>query len=121
MAHAPGSPPERLPIDPGRKTRGQSKVNLTLREMVEHALRIKGGVQYLAKLPDHLFVQLCAKVMPLELKAEFDNVEIVVHRLQVNPQPVPGVIASPVQGHVLKLVNGTNPDLFEADDGAAPG
>ena len=116
MPHEPDALSERLPIDPGRKQRGLSRVNISLKEMVEEALRRKGGVRYLAGLPDHLFVQLCAKVLPLELRAEFDNVEIVVHRLEVAPQPVPGVLASPVQGHVLKLVHGT--DIIEAGDGA---
>lgn len=120
MPHVPGLPPERLPIDPGRKQRGASRVNISVKEMVEEALRRKGGVQYLAKLPDHLFVQLCAKILPLELRAEFDNIEIVVQRLEVKAQPVPGVLASPVSGHVLQLVN-QGADIIEAENATAQG
>ena len=107
MARAGDSPPT-LPIAKGRKIRGPNSDNLDLVQMGLEALRRAGGVDYLEeqaiKRPRDFLAFLC-RLAPLQIKADISNLEIVVHSLAVNPQPVAGVIASPIEGNVIRLVH----------------
>ena len=76
--------------------------------MTIEALHEAGGVAYLraqAHKNPAAFLALIGKCIPLQIKADVNNLEIVVHRLEINAQPVPGVIGSPVRGHVPQLVH----------------
>lgn len=108
MARAPGDDkPPTLQVEQGRKPRGPTQDNLDLVAMGMEALRRVGGVKYLEeqarKRPKDFLAFLC-RLAPLQIKADISNLEVVVHALAVNPQPTPGVIASPVAGNVIQLV-----------------
>lgn len=103
-----GDNPPTLPIAQGRKPRGPSADNLDLVQMGLEALKRVGGVDYLEeqarKRPKDFLAFLC-RLAPLQIKADISNLEIVVHALTVDPQPTPGVIASPVADNVIRLVH----------------
>lgn len=76
--------------------------------MTVQALHEAGGVGYLraqALKNPAAFLALIGKCIPLQIKADVNNLEIVVHALPLPQQPVPGVIGSPVRGHVPALVH----------------
>src|SRR5262249_38294547 len=98
--------PPTLPIERGRKPRGPSQDNLDLVEMGLEALRRVGGVRYLetqARQRPKDFLAFLCRLAPLQIKADISNLEVVVHALAVNPQPCPGVIASPIAANVIQL------------------
>ncbi len=90
-----------------RKRRGPSRENMDLVEMGQEALRLAGGVNYLVyqafKNPAS-FLGWLGKITPLQIRAEAANLQIIVQQCAVPAEPGPGVIASPIEQHVLRLV-----------------
>ena len=86
---------------------GPIKENLDLVEMGTEALRLAGGVNYLVyqafKNPAS-FLGWLGKITPLQIRAEAANLQIIVQQCAVSAEPGAGVIASPIESHVLRLV-----------------
>lgn len=112
--------PALLPVDQGRKRRGPNTDNLDLLESFKRVLMRVGGEDWLVKFANahpKEFVAALVRVVPLQIKADVSNLEIVVHRLEMPLTPIPGVLASPVQGHVMQLVHDA---AIEEHERAAP-
>jgi len=76
--------------------------------MSKAALIRLGGEDWLVKVglahPKE-FLAFLARTMPFQIKADISNLEIVVHRLEIPDTPIPGVLASPIRGHVMQIVH----------------
>ena len=118
----PVSPPN--PTGKGLSRKGRpkgalSKENRDLVEMSVQSLIELGGVAYLKKQGirnPSAYLAFLARSIPLQVKAESMNLQIVVHKLVSPDMPVAGVLNSPVGSHVLKLVPPTLPTVDAADD-----
>lgn len=96
-----------LPVVQGRRPPGPSQDNLDLVQMGLEALRRVGGVKYLeaqAIARPRDFLAFLCRLAPLQIKADFSNLEVIVHSLQVQAVPTAGVLSSPVADNVLRLV-----------------
>jgi len=86
--------------------------------MTVEALHRAGGIEYLraqAIKNPAAFLNLIGKCIPLQIKADVNNLEIVVHALPLPVVPVPGVIGSPVRGHVPQMVLSNSPTRGDSD------
>ena len=80
---------------PGRPKGRSNKINATLKEDVLAAYQQRGGIEWLASLPDRDFLHLLAKILPRELAACLAageegavNVSINVHQFEPQEGPL---------------------------------
>jgi hypothetical protein len=122
-----------VPVKRGGRKPGQknlmsaNKVNSELRTMYMTSLHFLGGVKYLnwlAKKHPAVFMMGLSKYMRHDANEPEAGVTYVIQQLNVVATPVPGVLNSPIEGHIqqLKLVaNGGEVIDMEPQDGhAAP-
>jgi len=101
-------------LTPGGRPGRISKENRDLVDNLTIALEVLGGKRLMVPPLAQYFVNLgkksptalasvVSRAMPLQIKAEAGNLQIVVQQLVVSDRPVAGVISSPIQEHVQLL------------------
>ena len=116
----PGRQPSKQPTSPQAMAR-------ELRVMAMTSLGFVGGVQYLARIAKSnpaAYLAFLAKVVAVKQDAGTDDASrtYVVRTLNVIAQPTPGVINSPVAGHIAQprlIANGG--EVIDAEPGPPHG
>lgn len=113
-------------LTPGRLNR-LAKHNRDFVDNLTDALEVLGGLRQnvgpvakyfvdLGKKSPTALASVVARAMPLQIKAEAQNIQFIVQQLVVDATPVPGVLASPVKEHVFKLPTLPLAEVIEDDD-----
>ncbi len=113
------------PAKPGARKRGPNKLSAAtisreIREMGLTAFRFVGGVRYLnrvaAKNPA-AYLPFISKLIKTEDGTDSSGITFVVQQINVNGEPIKGVVNSPVLEHVTPLkLAAANSEVIEVDD-----
>src|SRR3990167_2480828 len=80
-----------------------NKISQSIKIEVLESFRMVGGREYLARQAIEnptAYMGLLGKVIPQQVQSELTPLRVVVQQLNVVPQPIPGVLSSPIKGHV---------------------
>lgn len=106
----PRSGPRSQPRGGSRKGR-PNKISKSIKDEVLESLKMVGGREYLARQAmanPAAYMNLLAKVIPHQVKAEAPTVKFVVQTITGPFAPVRGVINSPIKEHIWR-----EPDFVE--------
>ena len=100
----PRSGPRSQPRGGSRKGR-PNRISKTIKDEVLESLRMVGGREYLARQAvenPSAYMNLLAKIIPHQVKAEVPTMKFVVQTFTGPFTPVRGVINSPIKEHIWR-------------------
>lgn len=113
------------PAKAGARKRGPNKLSAAtisreIREMGLTSFRFVGGVQYLNRIAQKnpaAYLAFISKLIKTEDGADSSGITFVVQQINVNGQPIAGVVNSPVVEHVapLQLVASNGETVVDLD------